>query len=146
MLRQGLGRNRCGSRRPLYGVDLPIMPSFEPRFSINMETPLPGQVTTVDQDSPARQIGCGENGESRTISAAFPPRSGFVQQAHQYGRQKAPLVPRSAFPRRLWATLDLTSVTLNVSPAIPDATRRNEDANGIANENRRRYIARSCPD
>ena len=56
------------------------MPSFEPRFSINMETSLPAQVTTVDQDSPARQIGCGGKGESfRTISAAFPPRSGFVQ-------------------------------------------------------------------
>ena len=57
-----------------------MMPSFEPRFSINMETSLPGQVTTVDQDSHARQIGCGGKGESfPTISAAFPPRSGFVQ-------------------------------------------------------------------
>ena len=45
-----------------------------------MQTSLPGQVTTVDQDSPARQIGCGGKGESlRTLSAAFPPRSGFVQ-------------------------------------------------------------------
>ena len=33
------------------------MPSFDPRFSINRETSLPGQVTTVDHDSPARQIG-----------------------------------------------------------------------------------------
>ena len=70
------------------------MPSFEPRFSINMQTSLPGQVTPVDQDSPARQIGCGGKGESfRTISAAFPPRSGFVQPLVQAGRAKngAPL-------------------------------------------------------
>ena len=44
-----------------------------------MQTSLPGQVTTLDQDSPARQIGCGGKGESRTISAAFPRRSGFDQ-------------------------------------------------------------------
>ena len=68
------------------------MPLFEPRFSINMETSLPGQVTTVDQDSPARQIECGGKGESfRNISAAFPPRSGFVQPFIQAGRLTAPL-------------------------------------------------------
>ena len=73
------------------------MPSFEPRFSINMQTSLPGQVTSVDQDSPARQIGCGGKGESfRTISAAFPPRSGFVQLCHQVDLPAA---------GRLWPTL-----------------------------------------
>ena len=66
------------------------MPSFEPRFSINRETSLPGQVTTVDQDSPARQIGCGGKGESfRTVSAAFPSRSGFVQHGVREGRVKS---------------------------------------------------------
>ena len=89
-----LGRNRCGSRHPLFGVDVPIMPSFEPRFSINMQTSLPGQVTLVDQDSHARQIGCGGKGESfRTISAAFPPRSGFVQPYAQAGRRKSAAAP-----------------------------------------------------
>ena len=78
-----------------------MMPSFEPPFSINMQTSLPGQVTTVDQDSPARQIGCGGKGESfRTISAAFPPRSGFVQPFAQADVQKAAL-----FARRLAQTL-----------------------------------------
>ena len=84
MLRQGLGRNRCGSRRPLLALTYRLCPHLDPRFSINMETSLPGQVTTVDQYSPARQIGCGVNGESfRTIYAAFPPRSGFVQPCAQ---------------------------------------------------------------
>ena len=65
------------------------MPSFEPRCSINMQTSLPSQVTTVDQDSPARQIGCGGKGESlRTLFAAFPPRSGFVQPAARGDAQR----------------------------------------------------------
>ena len=88
MLRQGLGRNRFGSWRPLLALT-PMMPSFEPRFSINMETSLPGQVTTVDQDAPARQIDRSAKGESfRTISAAFPPRSGFVQHGARGDAQR----------------------------------------------------------
>ena len=66
-----------------------LQAAFEPPFSINMQTSLPGQVTTVDQDSPARQIGCGGKGESfRTISAAFPPRSGFVQHGARGDAQR----------------------------------------------------------
>ena len=46
-----------------------------------METSFPGHITTVDQEEPPRQMGRGEDREpSRTISAGFPPRSGFVQQ------------------------------------------------------------------
>src|ERR1022692_1059217 len=45
-----------------------------------METSFPGHITTVDQEEPPRQMGRGEDREpSRTISAGFPPRSGFVQ-------------------------------------------------------------------
>ena len=55
-----------------------------------METSFPGHVTTVNQEEPPRQMGLGEDREtSRTISAAFPPRSGFVQQVVQEGRAKS---------------------------------------------------------
>ena len=88
-----IGQASRNTSAPSIGVDVPIMPSFEPRFSIHRETSLPGQVTTVDQDSPARQIGCGGNGESfRTISAAFPPRSGFVTPPLS-GRSKGRFAP-----------------------------------------------------
>src|ERR1035437_6896855 len=46
-----------------------------------METSFPGHITTVDQEEPPRQMGRGEDREpSRTISAGFPSRSGFVQR------------------------------------------------------------------
>ena len=64
-----------------------------------METSFPGHITTVDQEEPPRQMGRGEDRESsRTISAAFPPRSGFVQQGHEPERRTASL--RSLFGTR----------------------------------------------
>src|ERR1039457_5946573 len=51
-----------------------------------METSFPDHITTVDQEEPPRQMGRGEDREpSRTISAGFPPRSGFVQPARERG-------------------------------------------------------------
>ena len=41
---------------------------------------VPGHITSADQEEPPRQMERGEDREpSRTISAALPPRSGFVQ-------------------------------------------------------------------